>query len=29
MGYKTPQEVFLEEVRQLVDLQTVQFDIAI
>ena len=29
LGYKTPQEVFLEEVRQLVDLQTVQFDIAI
>ena len=29
LDYKTPQDVFLEEVRQLVDLKSVQFDIAI
>ena len=29
LGYKTPLEVFFEEVRKLVDLKSVQFDIAI
>ena len=29
LNYKTPQDVFLEEVRQIVDLERVQFDIAI
>lgn len=29
LNYKTPQDAFLEEVRQIVDLERVQFDIAI
>lgn len=29
LGYRTPQEVFLDEVKNIVDLETVQFDIAI